>query len=102
MTLMRTFLIACCLLSFTAVHRGDPAPTTVFLVRHAERAEDGTPDPGLSEAGRERAMALVAAVGEENLAAIFVTQFKRTARTAGPIAQARNLEPIVVEAKNGY
>src|SRR3954465_11684867 len=102
MITLRALVVALVLLSFTVLTAHAADATRVFLIRHAEKVDDGSPDPKLSDAGRARARALVGAIGEEKLAAIFVTQFKRTAQTAGPIAQAGNLEPIVVTGDKGY
>ena len=68
------------------------APTTIFLVRHAE-AVDGE-DPGLSSMGRERAAALVHAFEDVALDAIHSTPLNRTLETAGPTAEHHGLEII--------
>ena len=73
---------------------GDAA-TTVLLVRHAEKAtEVRTQDPGLSPAGLARAQALAHAAGSAQVAAIYVSQFKRTQQTVAPLAAGLNLTPI--------
>ena len=68
------------------------AQATVFVVRHAERADDGAAkledDPDLSAAGRARAEALAAALEDAGITAIFATQYKRTHQTAAPLAKA--------------
>ncbi len=53
-------------------------PTTVIVVRHAERAAVEGQDPPLSEAGEQRARALIEAVGDAGVRAIYATQFQRT------------------------
>lgn len=60
-------------------------PLTVILVRHAERT-DAFGDPQLTVAGRERAEALVSAVGEYGITAIYASQFARTRQTAEALA----------------
>ena len=64
--------------------------TVVVVIRHAEKAAEATPDPPLSAAGVERAerLAAIFGTGPKQLAidAIFVTQWRRTADTAGPLA----------------
>ncbi len=60
--------------------------TTVYFVRHAERATDPTPDPQLSEAGKTRAQALARMLEKANVKAIFTTQFMRSKQTAEPLA----------------
>jgi len=81
------------------------AQGTIFVVRHAERADTktGTPammasDPDLSDAGRARAASLASMLKDAAITAIFVTEFKRTQQTAMPLAKALGLTPIVVPA----
>ncbi len=72
------------------------APTTIFLVRHAEKAGEPTDrDPELSEAGRERAAALARVLGDANIAAIYSTPFIRTEKTAAPLAEKLSLEVTI-------
>jgi phosphohistidine phosphatase SixA len=82
------------------------AQHTVFLVRHAERA-DATPgasptmaaDPDLSEAGRARAQSLATALKDVHITAIYATEFKRTQQTAAPLAKALGLTVKIVTSK---
>lgn len=60
--------------------------TTIYLVRHAEKAADGTADPKLSKAGKNRAMALIYTLQEDTLNAVFSTNTIRTLSTGIPIA----------------
>ncbi len=72
---------------------GEPQQTTtVYLVRHAEKAGQGR-DPELSEAGRARAQALAHVLVDAELDALFVTQFIRTRQTAAPLAAITGLTP---------
>jgi phosphohistidine phosphatase SixA len=89
--LLLTFLAA----SACTMGRSDAAhepSTAVYLVRHAERADDGTPDPPLSEAGRRRAEQLVHVLADAKLTAVYSTDFQRTRQTAQPLAAALGLE----------
>ena len=78
------------------------AQATVFVVRHAERADDGAAkledDPDLSAAGRARAEALAAALEDAGVTAIFATQYKRTHQTAAPLAKALGLSVATVHS----
>jgi phosphohistidine phosphatase SixA len=83
------------------------AQQTVFVVRHAERADTGTAgasmmatDPELSEAGRARAQALAAALKDAGITAIYTTEYKRTRQTAEPLAKALGIAVTVVEARD--
>ncbi len=60
--------------------------TTVILVRHAEKMVDGSKDPELSEAGKQRADRLAAHLSTTKIDAIYSTHFKRTEMTAAPIS----------------
>jgi broad specificity phosphatase PhoE len=87
------FLLASALLS-TAT-----AQSTIFVIRHAEKA-DATKDPDLSEAGRARAEALAKALRDANITAIYATEFKRTQQTAAPLAKALGITVTVLPAQD--
>jgi broad specificity phosphatase PhoE len=72
-------------------------PTTVIVVRHAEKVDDSR-DPALSEAGVRRAAALADALADAGVQAIYTTQFRRTRDTAAPLAALLQLEPVVIES----
>jgi len=69
--------------------------TLVFLVRHAERADDGgmapAEDPPLSEAGRERAEELARMLKDAQITHVHATDYVRTRETAAPVATANGL-----------
>lgn len=70
-----------------------------IVVRHAEKVGDGSRDPELAPAGRERAQRLAARLREEPLRAVYVTEFRRTLQTAEPTAREHGLTPLVYDAK---
>jgi broad specificity phosphatase PhoE len=85
----------------------EAAAQSVFLVRHAERADtaDGAPatmaaDPDLSPAGRARAESLARMLKDAGITAIFTTEYKRTRQTAAPLAKLLRIEPTVVASKD--
>jgi broad specificity phosphatase PhoE len=94
----RSFLLACIsLLAWTAPlvaqarQAGDP-PTVVYLVRHAERAEDGTSDPPISADGEARARLLAHMLGDAGIQRIHATPYRRTRATAAPLASRLGIE----------
>ena len=66
--------------------------TTVLLVRHAER-DDGS----LNEAGLERAEQLAQVALKAGVTAVYTTDTERTRRTARPLADALDLEPLIYQ-----
>jgi broad specificity phosphatase PhoE len=76
-------------------------PTTVILVRHAEKAAMKGDMP-LSEAGKARAQELARVLADVHLDAIFVTPYERTRQTAAPIAKAAGLTPVELAADADY
>ena len=61
--------------------------TTVFLVRHAEKAQEPAQDPALTRAGRARAQALARLLSGAGVKAVYASQAARTKQTAEPLAK---------------
>jgi broad specificity phosphatase PhoE len=83
------------------------AQPTIFLVRHAERADTApgasptmAADPDLSDAGRARAASLATVLKDAKITAIYATEFKRTQQTAAPLAKALGLTVTIVTSKS--
>lgn len=72
------------------------APTTVIVVRHAEKAAGQGDDPHLSDAGEVRAKALARSLEGAGVTAIITTQFVRTGETAAPMAEVAGVKPEIV------
>jgi broad specificity phosphatase PhoE len=66
--------------------------TIIFLVRHAEKAQDGNSDPPLTSRGKARAQELAYILKHVPLEAVYSTPSKRTQQTALPTAEAHNLQ----------
>ena len=73
-------------------------PSTVILVRHAERAAEPRADPLLTPEGQQRALDLAAALASANVSSIITTHLQRTQLTAKPLGDAIGQSPIVVRA----
>ncbi len=77
--------------------------TTVFVMRHAEKAALPGDDPPLSPIGEARALALAYHFGrapkELGLDCIIVSEFKRSQDTVRPLANRLGIPVIVVPAK---
>ena len=73
--------------------------STVFIVRHAEKADDSK-DAELSGAGRARAEALANMLRDSKISVIYTTEFKRTQQTAAPLAKALGLTVTTLPAEN--
>jgi broad specificity phosphatase PhoE len=84
----------------------------IFVVRHAERADAGAPagappapgmmanDPPLSAAGEQRAARLASMLAAAAVRQIYVTEYRRTAQTAAPLATRLGLTPSVTAARD--
>lgn len=86
----------CCLLLLllagcASVATGASATTTFVVVRHAEKADDGSRDPPLSAAGQSRAQALAQRLAHSRLVAVYATPFRRTQQTAQAVATSAGL-----------
>jgi broad specificity phosphatase PhoE len=71
--------------------------TTIFLLRHADRAPDGEL---LSAAGHVRAQALARVLGEAGITAIFASNVQRTQQTAQPLAHQLGLPVQIYDPGN--
>ncbi len=62
------------------------AKSVLYLIRHAEKQDDGTRDPSLNEAGRARAQWLAQWFAEKGVTGIYSSEFKRTLETVAPLS----------------
>lgn len=76
--------------------------TTLILVRHAERANDGTQDPDISDAGKDRAKRLAALLRNTTVDAIYSTNYKRTMNTALPLLEMKGITVRTYEAMSAH
>ncbi len=75
--------------------------TTFILVRHAEKADDGTRNPPLNEVGKQRALDLAALLENQEITALYSTPYKRTRETVQPLAEKKGLETKEYEPRPG-
>jgi phosphohistidine phosphatase SixA len=102
--LLKVLLIWLCV-SITPIAQA-PAPT-IFVVRHAERADavktnpamTGS-DPELSAAGHERAKSLAVVLKDAGIKEIYATELKRTHQTAAPTAASSGVTVKTVPAND--
>lgn len=87
-------------LSQTAFHssaESSPLPqeefkvTTVFLIRHAEKADAPREEPPLNEKGNQRAQELARMLAGSGVKAIYTSQYLRTKQTGEPLAKQLGL-----------
>lgn len=83
-----------------ALPQDDFKPTTVFLVRHAERADAPREDPPLTEAGTARAQTLARILAKSGIKTIITSQYLRTKATAEPLAKQSGVASVVVSLKS--
>jgi broad specificity phosphatase PhoE len=96
---MKKWLFICvCLLVGIGPSFAQKSLTTFILVRHAEKADDGTKDPPLLPVGSDRAEQLRSMLSKVSVDAIYTTSFKRTRQTVQPLAEAKKIEVRTYEA----
>ena len=69
----------------------------LYLVRHAEKASDGTRDPALTPDGEARAARLAAWLSTRGIEAAWSTNYQRTRQTVAPLAKAQGLKVKLYE-----
>ncbi len=92
-TMKTLFIIVLTVLSFDFCHGQEQSSiTTIILVRHAEKLDDGTNNPNLSFDGKQRALKLKSMLVHSDINAIYSTPYKRTMSTVDSIAKTIGLE----------
>lgn len=84
-------------------HDSHAQKKTIVLVRHVEKDISATADktdPELSQAGRDRALLMVKAVGKYKPDAIYSTNFKRSRESVKPLAEKRKKDIQIYDASN--
>jgi len=81
----------------TAQNAKPDKSSTVYIVRHAEKADDGTDNPPLRPEGVTRANMLAAMLADKSIVAIITSTFKRTVQTADPLAKKLGKQATVTK-----
>ena len=81
------------------VAQGDFKVTTVYLVRHAEKAAAPAADPPLTEAGTKRAEELAHKLSKAGIKTISTSQYLRTKHTAEPLAKQLGITNMMIPVK---
>lgn len=88
---MKKFILSTLLLAFVMLTFAQDQ-TTFILVRHAEKADDGTKNPPLNEMGAKRAINIASMLEKQEIAGLYSTPYKRTQETLAPLAEKKGLE----------
>jgi len=91
------FIAAFCVLS--ACTQAVPKADAVFLVRHAEKTTEKT-DPGLTQEGKARALALAHRLGGEGITHIHSSDYIRTRDTAEPLAEKLKIDVEIYDPRD--
>ena len=73
--------------------------TMFILVRHAEKASDGTSDPALTEGGVARAKNILSLFEQADITAIYSTNYQRTKMTVAALAEAKKIEVTIYDPR---
>ena len=88
----RLLLFALLFVAYSYATLAQDQLTTFVLVRHAEKASDGTRDPALTAEGEERSGRLNELFKNADITAIYSSPYKRTRATVAPLAASTSLE----------
>ena len=83
----------------TALAQDEFKPTTVFLVRHAEKEDEPKQDPPLKKEGVARSQELARILNVAGIKAIYTSQFIRTKQTAEPLTAKIGVSATVLTIK---
>jgi len=83
----------------TALAQDEFKPTTVFLVRHAEKEDEPKQDPPLKKEGVARSQELARILSVAGIKAIYTSQFIRTKQTAEPLTAKIGVSATVLTIK---
>ncbi len=65
---------------------------SIYLIRHAEKLDDGSKNPVLTLKGRQRAINLASMLSQAGITKVYATNYHRTQMTAKPMADYLGIE----------
>jgi len=92
-------LLNLCFISNAAATDKDDS-YTLYLVRHAEKEQDGSRDPVLTEPGKSRSQQLASRFLGKEIKDIWSSDYKRTRDTAKPLLSQLGLELSIYDPGN--
>ena len=95
----RRAILITALVAVSACKQAAPKTDAIFLVRHAEKTTEKN-DPGLTQAGKARALALANRLGGEGITYIHSSDYIRTRDTAEPLAEKLGLEVQIYDPRD--
>jgi phosphohistidine phosphatase SixA len=93
------FLFAICFIGNAIANDADKTHT-LYLVRHAEKQQDGSRDPELTAAGKKRSQQLANWFQDKDIKDIWSSDYKRTRDTAKPSLLLLGLELSIYDPGN--
>lgn len=101
---MKRIALFACICLFVALDQlaAQQQPTTIILMRHAEKMDDGSKDPALTEQGQQRAMAFAGLLSLLAPDAIYSSNYRRTMATAQPLAEQKGLAIQTYDPKDQH
>ena len=93
------FLFACCFIGNANASNEDTS-YTLYLVRHAEKQQDGSRDPELTEVGKARSERLATWFKDKDIKDIWSSDYKRTRDTAKPLVSRLGLELTIYDPRD--
>jgi phosphohistidine phosphatase SixA len=79
-----------------SIEKSEPIPTdikTIILVRHAEKANDGTEDPPLLPEGELRAEKLAFILKDIPISRVYTTKYQRCSMTIQTVSISKSVQP---------
>lgn len=89
---MKTRILVCLFAALALMPVRASAESVIYLIRHAEVADDGTRNPPLNEVGFARADWYADYFADKGVTAIWSTNLNRTLQTIAPLSEATGLE----------